>query len=1039
VRLHRLRLEAFGSFPGVEEVDFDALGEAGLFLIHGATGAGKTTVLDAVCYALYGRVPGRRDSARSLRCDHAPPGRGPAVTLEVTIRGRRLRVTRSPAWMRPKLKGEGLVEEKAKVLVEEFTGTWIGRSARADEAGHLIGELLGMNAEQFWQVAMLPQGDFARFLQADGDDRRRLLEKLFSVKIFTDVEAWLADHRTRTGRDQQELRQRAESVVDRMRGAAGAELPVPEDEPEAVVGLAEAAFERAAEAWAVSEARLRSARDRLQEGRALADRRRRHADALARREALDGAAEERADIQAILDDAARAARVLPLIRQAEHRAEAAAKARRLAADATSRALPGEEPPGEERLAAMERERLDEIARVRQLLPEETRLRQVRTDLDAGRRRLIGLEEREASLAARLAALPESRREAERLLGEARLAAAGIPGLAAARETAARAAEVTRRIGVMEAELAALTGSEKEILAASQVPPDELRATAAGVPALEAAAGLARELEAAERARRVAVDEAQTARDRLQEVRRARIEGMAAELAASLVEGEPCVVCGSADHPAPARAAGRTLSGDDEQAAQDAFEHARQAREKAEARCAEWSSRLAAEIRDQVALAGRRVAETTTRLAALLEEKGRLTGDAGDLDEAERSLRRAEQVAAREPELADRAARLAAELDELTVLAQEIAIEAADTRARDGQLTADEARLAALVDAARGGDASLAARLDRLVDEAALLRDAGEATRAAATADSERLAALSQAVDAATEAGFAGLEHAGAAVRAPADLEAMAERLRFLDAEQVAVGRLLADPELVAAAAEPAPDLVTLESEHDQADREHAARTSARDLARETAARLTALAGELREALARYRPVAERHRLARRLAELAGGTSADNQWHMRLSSFVLGERLRQVVEAANERLEHMSSGRYLLQHDLRRAAGDRGRSGGGLGLRVLDAWTGVDRDPATLSGGESFITSLALALGLADVVTAEAGGAEIGTLFVDEGFGTLDEETLDDVLDILDGLREGGRAVGIVSHVAELRVRVPVQLRVVKGRAGSTLA
>jgi exonuclease SbcC len=160
--------------------------------------------------------------------------------------------------------------------------------------------------------------------------------------------------------------------------------------------------------------------------------------------------------------------------------------------------------------------------------------------------------------------------------------------------------------------------------------------------------------------------------------------------------------------------------------------------------------------------------------------------------------------------------------------------------------------------------------------------------------------------------------------------------------------------------------------------------------------------------------------------------------MRLSSYVLGERLRQVVEAANERLDRMSGGRYLLQHDMRKVAGDRGRSGGGLGLRVLDGWTGVDRDPATLSGGESFVTSLALALGLADVVTTEAGGAEIGSLFVDEGFGTLDEDTLEDVLDILDGLREGGRAVGIVSHVAELRTRVPARLQVIKGRSGSTL-
>ncbi|WP_420855869.1 SbcC/MukB-like Walker B domain-containing protein [Thermoactinospora rubra] len=176
-----------------------------------------------------------------------------------------------------------------------------------------------------------------------------------------------------------------------------------------------------------------------------------------------------------------------------------------------------------------------------------------------------------------------------------------------------------------------------------------------------------------------------------------------------------------------------------------------------------------------------------------------------------------------------------------------------------------------------------------------------------------------------------------------------------------------------------------------------------------------------------------------MASLAGGTSTDNQWSMSLSSYVLGERLRQVVDAANERLDHMSAGRYQLQHDLRKTAGSRARSGGGLGLRVADGWTGVDRDPATLSGGESFITSLALALGLADVVAAESGGAEIGMLFVDEGFGTLDEDTLDGVLDILDGLRDGGRAVGIVSHVGELRTRIPAQLKVTKTRTGSTLS
>ncbi|MCT9929354.1 AAA family ATPase [Planotetraspora sp. A-T 1434] len=1137
MRLHRMRLVAFGSFPGTEEVDFDALGEAGLFLIHGPTGAGKTTVLDAVCYGLYGRVPGQRDSVRSLRCDHAPPGRGPAVVLEVTIRERRFRITRSPAWTRPRRKGTGMVEEKAKVLVEEFTGEWTARTTRSDEAGHLIGELMGMNADQFWQVAMLPQGEFARFLRADGDDRRKLLERLFSVKLFTEVEKWLAERRTVTGRERQELRQRVDSVVDRMRGAAGDELPVPDDEPEAVLTLAGAALDRAAEACTAGQAALRSARSRLKEGQELAERQARHATALARRDEIDQAAEERSDLEAILDEAARADRVLPLIRQVEQRAEAAAKARRLAADAVSRALPvhegqegqegqaGERPDEgprdaewrwEERLAELERRRRDEIAQVRQLLPEESRLNDVRAELHAARRALSGLAEQETRLAGRLAVLPGERQEAESLLVDARVAAASIPGLAAARDLAVRLREVTREAERAERAEAEPARREAEALAARDELPrlldaararlKVLLAEAARVPALEAACQIARdrldaavlrdalagELESAERDRRAAIDRAQDARDRLQEVRRARIDGMAAELAASLVEGEPCVVCGSADHPAPAQASGAGFTERDEQAAHDHFEAARQIREEAEARVAGLSSRLgdvtaragglpaaqaraalseaeaelarlrevaagepgaAAEVarlaadldaaRDEAEEAGRLVAESRARLAGLLAERDRLAGDAADLADAERSLRRAEQTAAREPGLVQAAARLTAELEELTGRARQIEIEAARTRARRERLAADEERLAALVDGARGADPSLAARLDRLLDEAELMRDAAEATRTAATADREHEEALERAADAAAEAGFpgpgrAGLDRAGAAVRSAADREAMAGRLRFLDTERATADRLLADPELAAAAAEPAPDLAGLQLDHDRAEREHATRTSARDRARDRLDQLTGLAAELDAAVRRYRPAEERHRLARRLAELTGGTSTDNEWHMRLSSFVLGERLRQVVEAANERLDHMSAGRYRLQHDMRKAAGDRARSGGGLGLRVLDGWTGVDRDPASLSGGESFITSLALALGLADVVTTEAGGAEIGSLFVDEGFSTLDDETLDDVLDILDGLREGGRAVGIVSHVAELRVRIPAQLKVVKGRSGSTL-
>ncbi|WP_396452508.1 AAA family ATPase, partial [Actinomadura sp.] len=206
MRLHRLEIAAFGPFSGTEVIDFDALSDAGLFLVQGRTGAGKTSVLDAVCFALYGQVPGVRNAVKGLRSDHAPPGAGPRVVLETTIRGRRLRITRSPAWERPKLRGSGTTTEHAKVILEECEhGAWTGLTTRLDEAGDLVSRLLGMNAVQFCQVALLPQGEFAGFLRAGADERRRVLERLFAAEVFAQVEKWLADRRAATGREAAEL------------------------------------------------------------------------------------------------------------------------------------------------------------------------------------------------------------------------------------------------------------------------------------------------------------------------------------------------------------------------------------------------------------------------------------------------------------------------------------------------------------------------------------------------------------------------------------------------------------------------------------------------------------------------------------------------------------------------------------------------------------------------------------------------------------------------------------------------------------------
>jgi len=203
MRLHRLTVTAFGPFAGTEVVDFDRLAGGGLFLMHGPTGAGKTSVLDAVCFALYGSVPGtRRAAGGRLRSDHAAESVAPRVVCELSVGGRRLEITRSPEWRRPKRRGAGTTREPARALLRELRdGEWVAVTQRADEAGDLLQRLLGLGVDQFTKLVLLPQGEFAAFLRATADDRRTMLQRLFGTERFDDVEKWLAERRRELARD----------------------------------------------------------------------------------------------------------------------------------------------------------------------------------------------------------------------------------------------------------------------------------------------------------------------------------------------------------------------------------------------------------------------------------------------------------------------------------------------------------------------------------------------------------------------------------------------------------------------------------------------------------------------------------------------------------------------------------------------------------------------------------------------------------------------------------------------------------------------
>ena len=232
MRLHRLEVTAFGPFAGTATVDFDALSAAGLFLLSGATGAGKTSVLDAVCFALYGAVPGERNDAKRLRSDQADATTPPRVTLDATLAGRRFRIVRSPAWQRPKKRGAGMTPQQAAVVVSEhIDGDWVPLTTRLDEAGHLVTELVGMNLTQFTQVAMLPQGRFQAFLRATSEDRHRVLQQLFRTERFEQVESWLRDRRLALHRRSQEHERTVSGLVHRISETAEASEPAADEPP----------------------------------------------------------------------------------------------------------------------------------------------------------------------------------------------------------------------------------------------------------------------------------------------------------------------------------------------------------------------------------------------------------------------------------------------------------------------------------------------------------------------------------------------------------------------------------------------------------------------------------------------------------------------------------------------------------------------------------------------------------------------------------------------------------------------------------------
>jgi exonuclease SbcC len=982
MRLHRLSVTAFGPFVETADVDFETLSDAGLFLLSGATGAGKSSVLDAVCFALYGAVPGDRQHAGRLRSDQAPPTWAPSVTLEVGLSGRRFRIVRSPIWERPKKRGTGTTREQARVTVTEHVdGDWVPLTSRLDEAGDLISGLLGMNLDQFCQVALLPQGHFQAFLRADSAQRHQLLARLFRTGRFERVEAWLRDHRLTLRRRSDQHAQVVGDLVSRLSEAGSAPVPEALADPAAAAtgtvarwagALREAAEARRTSADAGCAAAVEAedtAREALGAARLQAAARARVVAAAEVVERLEEDAETHALDRDRLDDARRAEGLRPLVRLTDERGRAltdligTTEASR--AEIENDGLDPDDLPGElERLS-------ESLAGLSALLPAE--------------HRLSGLRAQEQTSVATLSRLTDS----ERLVA------------AEAEATAARMAELTANL-----ERTKVNG---EVMAEAE------RAAAAATLVVDGHEQIG--LLTKDRAGVVAEHDAAVRRllEELLDLRERRIAGMAAELAGALVVGDDCPVCGSADHPRPASSATGHPDARAERRAQHVVDDAQIAEHALDLRVRELD----------VALHGARHTVGTTDPAGATAGLAEARATLADLrDRSERHTKLQERLSI--------ARHRATELDAATA---EHRVRRAELETTVEHLRGQADALTASVTEARGGHPGLDAAVAHLEGGRELVRRAhADATRreAATEALADAETALARA---ALEAGFDDPQTARAAEISALDLADLEQRVREHESALAAARSVLDEPEAWVLLTSPDPGLPACERQHGAAIETLERARAAAEVATRTLDRVGRLADELEAALSEWAPVQDQLRLATAVSVFAEGKAPDNRLQMRLSAYVLAYRLSQVVAAANARLAGMSDQRYSLEHVGRRGAGE---TRGGLSLVVRDDWSGESRDPATLSGGETFVVSLALALGLADVVAHEAGGTDLQTLFVDEGFGSLDAETLDDVLDILDTLRENGRTVGVVSHVAEMRDRIPTQLVVCKARSGSTL-
>jgi exonuclease SbcC len=1008
-------MRAFGSYGKLETIDFTELGDKRLFLIHGPTGSGKTTVLDAICFALYGVATGEDRDAKGFRSDFADPTEITEVTFDFSIGERVFRIVRQPEQERAKKRGEGTTRSPVAATMWERTGVDDDEegavlAGKWSEVTAKVEILLGFRSEQFRQVIVLPQGRFLDLLMASSKSREEILQQLFDTSFYRKIQNSLKERAKQLADDRKQQQTRREVLLEQCDCEDEADLA-------ALLKVLDKDLEDQSKRAKEAGTKSKAAQKKLTEAAGLEQRYALQDQITAAIADLEKQSKFIATERKRLELANKAASLSDFFSGVQHARKANSDAEDLAVEAAEDARASKEAQDKARKEheaqkgregerkALEK-RLAELERIRPVVAALTKERADRDvlkgEFDATDKKLGQQQKAKKDLKKQADKATEEIKELKGKLRDREL-------LEKLLKEAEKRLEASGTLAKMQEEVAAVAKSLKTYTSSAAEKDKELKAL----------------------------------RRHLQLLVEQRQAGSAAMLAKDLEPGSACPVCGSTEHPELATSAAEIPDDDaidDARIRVEEAEKALNAENKAVAKAQSLHVKLQAELKGLQKEAGdqgadskkakaaevkaRQDLEQHDRVSTLLAKKSSelvdletqrednesklesLQKSHGDLSKslsaAEARLEEKEKAAGKEFEN-ESSVELALSEAQKTLQASRVALEAATENERN----ASSEHVKAEVANKHAKKLSVAAAKEAASKEkewVVRLEKGGfkseKAFVAADLADESR----SEIQDALEEY---DRNYAEAKVRAKDIAAELKEKKR--------------------------PDIDSLQAAATELDAARSAADEAVVANREKIKELNKTTNLLKKLAKELAALDEKYGVLGTLADTADGR---NSLRVSLQRFVLATRLDDVLISASRRLSMMTRGRFKIQ---RNTTSDDKRAAGGLELEVDDAYTGSCRPVSTLSGGESFQAALALALGLSEVVQAYAGGIRLDTIFVDEGFGSLDPEALELAINTLIDLQATGRLVGVISHVPELKERIDVRLQIKAGRSGSTAA